>query len=179
MAREDQDDFDIIPESEDTAVEKQGDLAKVKKQLKDCKAERQEYLDGWQRAKADFINTKKRLEAKIEEQHKAGIRDTIEAFLPTLDSLYTALSDERIEGAAREGLELIRKQILNALKTHTIEELDPLNEPFNPNLHEPVQTVPVEEEHKDDIVLEVYQRGYKHEDTLIRPAKVVVGTFSK
>ena len=180
MAREEhEEDIDIVPENEDIAIEKQGDIAKVKAQLKDCKKERQEYLDGWQRAKADFINTKKRLEEKVTRAHRTGIDTCIESFLPTLDSLYTALSDERIEGGAREGLELIRKQFLSALKAHSVEEINPVGEPFNPTLHEPLSTVAVADETQDDIVQEIYQRGYMHKGTVLRPAKVVVGTFSK
>lgn len=162
-------DVEIVEEAEAESTFKTADIKKVKEELKACKSEKQEYLDGWQRAKADFINTKKRLEDEGEKKFEYGVIASVEKLLPALDSMDIALSQSE-----DEGLSLVQKQILNGLE---LEVLDPVGEMFDPNLHEPMGTV--ESEEKEDTIVNVLQKGYKFKETIIRPAKVQVATNNK
>tara|TARA_B100000745_G_scaffold298646_1_gene247761 strand:+ start:20819 stop:21325 length:507 start_codon:yes stop_codon:yes gene_type:complete len=162
-------DVEIVEEAEAESTFKTADIKKVKEELKACKSEKQEYLDGWQRAKADFINTKKRLEDEGEKKFEYGMIASVEKLLPALDSMDIALSQSE-----DEGLSLVQKQILDGLE---LEVLDPAGEMFDPNLHEPMGTV--ESEEKEDTIVNVLQKGYKFKETIIRPAKVQVATNNK
>ncbi len=162
-------DVEIVEEAEAESTFKTADIKKVKEELKACKSEKQEYLDGWQRAKADFINTKKRLEEEGEKKFEYGVIASVEKLLPALDSMDIALSQSE-----DEGLSLVQKQILDGLE---LEVLDPAGEMFDPNLHEPMGTV--ESEEKEDTIVNVLQKGYKFKETIIRPAKVQVATNNK
>ncbi|XKT75013.1 MAG: nucleotide exchange factor GrpE [Patescibacteria group bacterium UBA2103] len=164
-------DIEFVEEQENTSSLKAKDAKKIGEELKKCKAERQEYLDGWQRAKADFINTKKRLEEEGGKKFEYGFRSCIEQILPALDSLESALAHEE-----NEGVKLIKRQLLEGMG---IEEVNPIGEPFNPNLHEPMGTVETDNKEEDDTITQVLQKGYKKGEEIIRPAKVQVATFNE
>lgn len=165
-----EEDIEIVEEVEAESSIKAADIKKVKEQLKACKSERQEYLDGWQRAKADFINTKKRLEEEGGKKFEYGVQACIEKVLPALDSIDIALAQSEDEGLA-----MIQKQILEGLG---IEVLDPTGETFDPKIHEPMGTVEGDKDQEDKIV-QVLQKGYTLGDTIIRPPKVQVATYNK
>jgi len=165
-----EDDIEFVEEASAESSIKATDIKKVQAQLKACKSERQEYLDGWQRAKADFINTKKRLEEEGNMKFEYGVRACVEKLLPALDSMDIALGQ-----AEDEGMEMVQKQMLTGLG---VEVLNPIGETFDPNLHEPMGMVEAEEE-KEDTIVNVLQKGYKLGETIIRPAKVQVATYNK
>jgi len=150
-------------------------LKKLREKMKKCVSEKQEYLDGWQRAKADFINYK-----KDEGQRKSQIinfakEDFIQDVLPVLDSFNLAKDG----GSWNDGLEQIWKQFLGVLKKEGVKEINPEGEDFDPNLHEAIELVEVNKEGMDNVITEVAQMGYKLNDKLIRPAKVKVGQYKK
>lgn len=165
-----EEDVEFVEEHDAESAEKTADVAKLKKQLAACKEERQEYLDGWQRAKADFINTKRRLEEDGSKKYANGFIACIEQALPALDSFSMAIAQ-----GDDVGLERIYKQFLEGLE---LTELDPKGEQFDPQQHESITMVEVTEEAQDNEIIEVLQKGYQYKDTLIRPAKVQVGTFT-
>ena len=74
----------------------------------------------------------------------------------------------------KKGIEMVYEGFLYALKEEGIEEIEALNQPFDPTLHHAVQTVPVEEGQEADHVVQVYQKGYKLKDRVLRPAMVIV-----
>lgn len=163
-------DVEIVEEAEVESTFKAADIKKVKEELKACKSEKQEYLDGWQRAKADFINTKRRLEEEGEKKFEYGVMACVEKLLPALDSIDIARSQSEDKGLA-----MIQKQLLDGTG---LSVLDPLGEVFDPNLHEPMGTVEAEDAEEDTIVT-VLQKGYKFKEVIIRPAKVQVATSNK
>lgn len=161
-------DVEIVEEAEAESTFKTADIKKVKEELKACKSLQQEYLDGWQRAKADFINTKKRLEEEGEKKFEYGVMACVEKLLPALDSIDIALSQNE-----DKGLLMIQKQLLDGTG---LTILNPLGEVFDPNLHEPMGMVEAKEGEKEDTIVTVLQKGYKFKDVIIRPAKVQVAT---
>ena len=165
------DDIEIVEEEESTSSLKTPDTKKLKEQLEACKKERQEYLDGWQRAKADFINGKKRLEDEASKKFEYGIEKAVEKLLPALDSLDIALSQ-----GDNDGLQMIQKQLLEALE---VEILEPLGEQFDPVLHESLGTTPTDNKEEDGKITHILQKGYRRGERIIRPAKVHVATHNE
>lgn len=151
-------------------------IEKIKKELKECQELGQEYLTGWQRARADFINYKKEEEERIKRLLEWQKENLILKILPILDNFQ--LAEENLdEGLKKQqnvsGLRQIKKQLEEFLKTQGAEELDVLDKEFDPNTSEAVEEI----EKKDvqaGIVLEIIQKGYCLNGKIIRPAKVVV-----
>lgn len=168
------------PELEDVEDDFKGELKKWKEKLAVCRKERQEYLDGWQRAKADYLNSKQRLEAEREHEIDRQTARFVERLLPLCDSFDMALRDlakGNEKGDWRTGIEQIYNQLLGILKSYRVEALEPKGAPFDPHFHEAVSEIPIADAAQDHTVLEVLQKGYAVGERLIRPAKVVVGNF--
>ena len=156
-------------------------MEKLKKDLKKCQEEKQEYLDGWQRSKADFVNFKQQTEKAKKDYGKFAIEDFVIEILPTLDSFDLAFKNkdlwEQIDKNWRTGIEFIYSQLKNTLEKRGITEINPLNEKFDHNKHHSVATVNVESEEDDDRIIEVIQKGYVLDGKIIRHPNVKVGKF--
>ena len=174
---------DAGAEAEISDVEEDAEnvLRKCKERLKVSQKERQEYLDGWQRAKADFLNNKKRREQEAAQEREREAARFAALLLPLCDSFERALAAVQNGGSAREdwraGLEQIYNQLAAILKSYNVEAIDPVGAPFDPRLHEALSEREVAERAQDHAVLEVAQKGYRIGTALIRPAQVVVGKY--
>lgn len=158
-------------------------VKKLKEQLLACRKERQEYLDGWQRAQADFINARKREEEERGEFVRFSKKELIKELLPALDSFHTAFGNkeawEKVDLNWRMGVQYIYSQLLGALQKHGITLIDPKpGEPFNPEKHASVGAVPVTEKEKDHTVVAVAQKGYALYDKVLEPARVKIGEYA-
>ena len=123
------------------------------------------------RALADYQNLERRVGEERQSLLKLSALLLIEKFLPVLDNLEKAqihLQDE--------GLEIVIKQFKDILTAEGVEEIEAIGSEFDPNLHEAVET---EQGEKDNMVSKVVNIGYKMEDKVIRPAKVVVSRKEK
>ncbi len=148
----------------------------LRQQLEQARAEAAEYLDGWQRARAEFVNYKRRVEREREEQYARIAADIIARYLTVLDDFELALQGRPTEGDAAqwaEGIELIYNKLKAILEAEGIEAIDPQGQIFDPNLHEAISQ---EEspDHKEGEIIQVLQKGYKLGDRVIRPARVRV-----
>ncbi len=146
---------------------------KMKKELDQVKKERQEYLDGWQRAKADYVNALKRFEAEKVQAIELGKIVSVRAFIPVMDSLERA----EASGEVPESFKGIAKQLHEAAALLGLEKFGAVGEAFNPMLHEALGQDATEEEGKDDSVSAVLEAGWKSKEAVIRPAKVRVYHF--
>ena len=154
--------------SEDDAVESEDRLV----------AEVEKYKDIALRAEAEMQNLRRRAERDVQNAHKYGIERLLQNLLPVLDSLEKAV--EVSEAAASddddpqlEGIRLCSKLFVDVLTREGVEALDPLGEPFDPNLHEALSMI----ENPDlepNSVMAVIQKGYRLNERLVRPAKVMV-----
>lgn len=157
-------------------------LKRLKKKLRDCDKERIENLTGWQRAKADFVNLKKRSAEDTERQILSARQSIIETFFPVIDSLEAAMKDKAWEDASdswRSGVESIFKQFVSALKSVGVTEIDCLGKDFDPHLHTSVAIKETDDKNKDNIISEVIQKGYIFSSgEVIRSPKVVVFHFN-
>ncbi len=145
-------------------------VAKLKAELEQVKKEKQEYLDGWQRAKADYVNALKRFEAEKFGAIELGKVVSVRNFIPVMDSL------ERAEAAGEvpESFKGIAKQLHDAAKTLGLTKFGEVGEKFDPNLHEALGQDPTDDASKDDTVTAVLEPGWKSREAVVRPAKVRV-----
>jgi len=127
------------------------------------------------RLKAEMDNREKRLEREMAKSRKFALEAVMRDLVQVLDSMDQAISSADSENAqaAFEGLELTRKQALQVLTSHGLEMLDPVGERFDPSWHEAMATQP-SDEFEPDTVVQVLQKGYRLNERLIRPARVIV-----
>ncbi|PIU98251.1 nucleotide exchange factor GrpE [Candidatus Wolfebacteria bacterium CG03_land_8_20_14_0_80_40_12] len=144
-------------------------------ELSKCQKEREEYLDGWKRAKADLLNYKKDEAKKFEAVVKFANESLIKELINVLDSFDLALISLGNEGGAKtqKGLYLIRQQLEDALKQQGLERIAvSVGQQFNPALQEAIALV--ETEGPSDAIIEEVERGYLLNGRLIRPARVKI-----
>jgi molecular chaperone GrpE len=140
--------------------------------------EREVLLDRLARAQADFENTRRRLAKEQEDFKEFALTDALKSLLPVLDSFDWALQTPAQNPADfRCGVELIRKQLHEALSKLGAEPITATGEPFDPRVHEAVETVESSSA-ADNHVIKELRRGYKLKDRLLRPAMVVVARNS-
>lgn len=129
------------------------------------------------RAAAEEQNVRRRAERDVEHAHKFALEKFANDLLPVVDTLERALdsdagNDEAVK-ATREGVELTLKMLLDALKKHGVEQLDPTGQPFDPQQHEAMSMQP-NPDMDPNTVMAVLQKGYSLNGRLVRPAMVVV-----
>lgn len=148
----------------------------LEQSLQECQKLKEEYLLGWQRARADFLNYKKEEMERLQSILKYANEGLILKVLPILDNLEIAekkLPEDLKNDENVKGLLLIKNQILDFLKAQNVEEIKALGEKFDPNFHEVVEEIENREK-ESGIILEEIQKGYTINGRLLRPAKAKV-----
>lgn len=154
-------------------------LAAESTELQKLRAERDALLDRLARLQAEFENARKRATREQQEFRDYALADTIKTLLPILDSFERALkTGPQDRSEFHNGVELIYKQLQDALLKLGLRPIPAKGEPFDPRLHEAVEMVETTGA-KDHQVLEELQRGYKLKDRLLRPAMVKVARNPK
>lgn len=152
-----------IVEDDGDAVKK---INKLREEIKKCETERREYLEGWQRAKADYLNYRKDEGRRFEDMARVVASGFMQDILPVLDSF-----DVATKSGKDEGMLLVRVQLMDVLKKRGLEEIEVREgETFNPERHESLDVV--ESHHPAGSVAEVVQRGYTFQGRVLRPARV-------
>lgn len=171
-----------LPESDDTAEvpERPAETAAPARdaELQTLKAERDNLLDRLARLQAEFENARKRAAREQQEFREYAVADAIKPLLPVLDSFERALQAAPEKSEFRGGVELIYKQLQDALAKLGLRPIPAKGEIFDPHLHEAIEMVETSEA-EDHEVLEELQRGYKLKDRLLRPAMVKVANNSR
>ena len=152
----------------------------LKQKFKELEKQKDEYLAGWQRSRADFLNYKKEETERIGEILKYANIDFILEILPILDSFEkaekemrsTQYKETKIEDLMKGFLQ-IKTQLQDFLKNHGLEEIKSLGKKFDPNFHEVIAEVETKNK-ETGIVVEEIQKGYKINNRLLRPAKVKI-----
>lgn len=133
------------------------------------------------RAQADAQNARRRAEQDVEKAHKFGLEKMVNDLLPVVDNLERALAaiDAGNDGLAAvvEGIQLTHKSFVDALARHQVVAVNPVGEPFDPNLHQAVSAVP-NPDVEPNTVINCFQKGYTLHGRLVRPAMVVVSKAS-
>ena len=129
------------------------------------------------RLQADMENLRRRTRIDVENAHKYALDKFIDALVPAMDSMEmgmeAAAKDEATKESIREGVEMTFKQMIDVLGNFSVERIDPKGEKFDPKFHEAMTMIP-SPDHESQVVVDVIQKGYKLNDRLIRPARVIV-----
>ena len=152
----------------------------LREKLRDCTNEKQEYLDGWQRLKADFVNFKKRTEEEKTDFLKFSREGIIADLLPVLESFQMAFANkdawEKVDPSWRKGVEYIHTQFTQVLTGYGLTEVNPIGQQFDPTEETSIGIVLTDDPSKYHTVAEVLQIGYKLGDRLIKSPKVKIYT---
>ena len=141
---------------------------------KKLRASQDQYL----RAEAEIQNIKRHNQMEQADLIKYDGQKLATAILPSLDNLQRALQAQSSNKAQEEsiltGVKMVLKHLQQALKENQVEEIPAAGQKFDPTLHQAVQTVPADDQHPAETVVEVLQTGYKLKDRVLRPSMVVV-----
>lgn len=148
------------------------EVLKLKEEIEKLKKENEEYLNGWKRAKADFINYQKDEAKREEEIVKFSNEFLIKELLPVLDSFELSFSMIDKDSTAKKGVEMIYAQFERILSKHGLEPIKCLGEKFDANLHEALEEVKSEKE--SGMIVEELEKGWKLRGKVIRPSRVKV-----
>ena len=169
-------DLDIL--DRDVEIESNEAIAKLKVRLRACQQERKEFLDGWQRSKAELINARKR-----DTEHNKQVVSRLEEnfvyqLLPVLDSFDMAFADtaalEKVDSNWKNGVQNIYSQFKTFLKDLGVQTIDQTGVAFDPNKHDCIKTISTTKKDQDDLVSEVLQKGYILNNNVIRVARVCI-----
>jgi molecular chaperone GrpE len=163
-------------ENDTEAVDR--DLADLETALNRAEQEAAEQREAMLRMHAEMENLRKRLIRDLEKSRKRALEGFMNDLLPVRDSLEKGLQaaegDASVE-SLREGKALIMRMLDKVMTDHGLEEIDPAGEAFNPELHEAISLIP-SPQHAENTVIDVVQKGYRLNDRLVRPARVVVSS---
>lgn len=157
---------------EDSGLAENG-IEALQKQLEEAEAKAAEHLDGWQRAQAEFVNYKNRIQRDREANYTSMKGDVIRKMLPVLDDLERSLAHRPENDSWADGMELIARKFRSVLEAEGVTRIDAAGQPFDPNFHEAISSEP-NEDVESGHVIEVVQNGYMLGERVIRPAMVRV-----
>ena len=149
------------------------EISGLEAELQKLKAERDSLLDRLARAQAEFENARRRAAKEQQDFRDYATMDSIKSLLPVIDSFERALRVKSEPSDLRSGIELIYKQLQDALTKLGVSPIPAKGEPFDPRYHEAIEMVDTTEA-PDQTVAEELQRGYKYKERLLRPAMVKV-----
>lgn len=179
--------IEMDPEVENTQSEKEAEINKeglsledqiqlLEESNKEIEAKAEEYLDGWQRSRAEFANYKKRVLKEHTEIHQLARGEVIKLYLDIADDLERALQDRPEQGDGNswaDGIEIIFQKLQTRFETEGITPMNALGEEFDPNIHEALMKEE-SDEYESGKIIEVVQEGYWIGEKVLRPAVVRV-----
>ncbi len=165
-----------VTETVEAPVISEAELEALRQDLAEARLKASEYLDGWQRSRAEFANFKKRIEREQAQAHQVASGNIIKHFLDVLDDLERALKNRPQEGEGAvwaNGIELIYRKLLTILENEGVKQMASEGQFFDPNLHEAISSEE-SDQHESGQIIEVLKHGYLLGDRILRPAAVRV-----
>jgi len=152
----------------------EGEVASPEDELEAARAEAAANYDRYLRSVAELDNYRKRTVRMRTEAREDTLRDLLLQVAPVLDNLHRALNQQTQDAdSLKQGVELICGQFNEVLKGYGLAEIEAVGQSFDPNLHEALAEVP-SAEHEPGTVMEEMEKGYKLNDKVVRPSRVVV-----
>ena len=145
---------------------KQEELEKALAEAEDCKRK-------WYAVTAEYENYRRRTQNQAAQRYQDGRNDVVAALFPIGDNLERAISTCTDENT-KQGLDLILKAYKKVLEGEGVEEIDPVGQPFNADFAEAIMAMPAEDGEESGLVKQVYVKGYKKGDKVLRYAQVIV-----
>jgi molecular chaperone GrpE len=163
---------------EETAIEDLDidEIEILRNEIEKLQQQSEEYLDGWQRERAEFANYKKRVDRERQQLQHNIAGNIIRKYLEILDDLELALQNQPADGDGAswaEGIELVYRKFLSALEAEGVMPMEVAGQQFDPNLHEAISQEPSEDMESGQII-EVVRNGYLIGERVLRPATVRV-----
>lgn len=147
--------------------------SKKQEELEKALAEAEESKRKWYAVTAEYENYRRRTQNMAAQRYQEGRNDVIGALFPIADNLERAISscaDEK----TKEGLDMVLKAYKKVLEGEGVEEIDPTGEPFNADTMEAIMAMPAADGEESGVVKQVYLKGYKKGDKVLRYAQVIV-----
>ncbi len=158
-------------------------LKKLRVDLKVAKKEKEEYLTGWQKERAEFSNYKKQEEDRKSMFSESMRERILTRFLTVMDSFNMAFANkeawEKVDQNWRKGVEYIHAQMNTVFEEYGVKPIGEEAEIFDPNLHESIEMMETEKKELDHKIANVIQKGYKLGDRVLRPARVNVYEYKQ
>ncbi|MFA6257508.1 MAG: nucleotide exchange factor GrpE [Candidatus Paceibacterota bacterium] len=158
-------------------------LKKFRADLKVCKAEKEEYLTGWQKERADFVNYRKQEEDRKALFSEAMRERILTRFLSVIDSFNMAFANkeawEKVDENWRKGVEYIYAQMNTIFEEYGVKTIGETGESFDPNIHQSIDMVETNKKEQDHTIANVIQKGYKLGERVIRAARVNVYEYKE
>ncbi|MDD9953720.1 MAG: nucleotide exchange factor GrpE [Candidatus Woesearchaeota archaeon] len=141
------------------------------KKKKPKKAKKPNFKEDLLRVQAEFENYRKRVDRDREEYQARAAETVLQKLFPIIDTLSLAFTHNTEDNDFSQGVHLVQEQLLTLLKEHNIEQIK-TDIPFDPQLHEAIQTVDTEPK---NTIIQTFQLGFQRHNTILRPARVSVG----
>ncbi len=158
-------------------------LKKLRADLKLCQKEKEEYLTGWQKERADFVNYKKGEDDRRASFSEAMRERILTRFLSVLDSFNMAFANkeawDKVDENWKKGVEYIYGQLNAIFEEYGVKEIGAVGEKFDANIHHSIELMPIDKKELDHTVSSVVQKGYKLGERVMRPARVNVYEFKE
>lgn len=160
-------------ENSEKSIDKDEYIAKLNDHLNEQKKKADEYFDHLKRNMAEFDNFKKRVLKEKESMYSTITSDVISDLLPIIDNFEKAINATTTDESYKNGMLMIYNQLNDTLKKFGLIEIDALNKTFDPNFHEAVIHIE-DDKYSEKEVVEVFRKGYKLGEKVIRHAMVKV-----
>jgi molecular chaperone GrpE len=158
-------------------------LKKLRADLKQAKAEKEEYLTGWQKERAEFANYRKQEDERRAVFSEAMRERILTRFLSVIDSFNMAFANreawEKVDEGWRKGVEYIYTQLNNIFEEYGVKTIGEVGDFFDPNMHESIDVVETDKKEMEHKIATVIQKGYKLGERVIRPARVNVYEYKE
>lgn len=164
-----------VKEGEEEAVD---EVATLRQELEEAKVKEAEYLDGWQRARAELANARKRFQREREQAYTNAKADLLIHLLPIVDDFdraFESLPDNPSTASWIEGIKLVQRKFLVLLEQERVEAIEAAGQEFDPLLHQAITHEPSTEVPEGHIIAEM-QKGYRVGDRVLRPGVVRVSS---
>lgn len=170
------DDVEFEEVNEEGEVDARDTIKKLRAKIKALEKESKDNLDGWTRAKADYANFKREVDANRKEDIKFANKKLVLELLPVLDAYDMARGNEeawnKVDSNWRIGIEYIFNQLTGIFEKEGIIQFGKVGETFDPNLHESIELIATDDKSKDNTIAQVLQKGYKIGEVILRPARI-------
>lgn len=149
------------------------ELKKAREEIEKLKAEAEDFKRKWYSVTAEYENYRRRTQNQAAQRYTEGRSDVVSALFPVGDNLERALA-ACADDKTRQGVEMVLKSYKKILESEGVEELDPAGQAFDPAIAEAIMAVPAAEGEEAGVVKQVYVKGYKRGDKVLRYAQVIV-----
>lgn len=158
---------------EETVKEKKKSGKKIQEELEKALAEAEENKRKWYAVTAEYENYRRRTQSQAAQRYADGRNDVVASLFPIGDNLERALLS-CVDENTKQGLDMILKAFKKVLESEGVEEIDPLGQPFNADVAEAIMAMPATDGEESGIVKQVYVKGYKKGEKVLRYAQVIV-----